>query len=72
MQTALKMTKTLAHGYSSKSANRELSNEYQHDRVLEGFQKCLRSCSLDESKKEKLSIGRVMAKYWLESNEQQL
>ena len=28
-----KMTETLAHGYSSKSTQRELSNEYQHDRV---------------------------------------
>ena len=28
----LKMTKTLAHGYSSESSQRELSNEYQHDR----------------------------------------
>ena len=27
------MTETLANGYSSESARRELSNEYQHDRV---------------------------------------
>ena len=27
------MTETLANGYSSESAQRELSNEYQHDRV---------------------------------------
>ena len=27
------MAKTLAHGYSSQSTQRELSNEYQHDRV---------------------------------------
>ena len=27
------MTKILAHGYSSESTQRELSNEYQHDRV---------------------------------------
>ena len=27
------MTETLAYGYSSESALRELSNEYQHDRV---------------------------------------
>ena len=27
------MTETLAHGYSSESAQRVLSNEYQHDRV---------------------------------------
>ena len=28
------MTETLANGYSSDSTQRELSNEYQHDRVL--------------------------------------
>ena len=27
------MIETLAHGYSSESTPRELSNEYQHDRV---------------------------------------
>ena len=27
------MTETLANGYSSESTHRELSNEYQHDRV---------------------------------------
>ena len=27
------MTETLANGYSSESAQRELSNEYQYDRV---------------------------------------
>ena len=27
------MTETLAYGYSSESAQRELSNEYQHSRV---------------------------------------
>ena len=31
------MTETLAHGYSSESAQRELSNEYQHDRVKMDF-----------------------------------
>ena len=31
------MTKTLAHGYSSESTKRELSNEYQHDRVKVNF-----------------------------------
>ena len=29
----LKMTETLANGYSSESTQRELSNEYQDDRV---------------------------------------
>ena len=28
-----KMTETLANGYSSESTQRELPNEYQHDRV---------------------------------------
>ena len=27
------MTETMANGYSSDSTQRELSNEYQHDRV---------------------------------------
>ena len=31
------MTETLAHGYSPESAQQELSNEYQHDRVLMVF-----------------------------------
>ena len=39
------------------SYQRELSNEYQHDRVLDGFQKSLRPCALDESS---VSIRRVM------------
>ena len=33
MQKTWKMAETLAKGYSSESAQRELSNEYQHDRV---------------------------------------
>ena len=33
MQKNWKMTETLAHGYSSESAQRKLSNEYQHGRV---------------------------------------
>ena len=33
MQKILKMTKTLAHGYSFESTQWELSNEYQYDRV---------------------------------------
>ena len=33
MQKTWKMTETLANGYSSESTQRELSNEYQHDRV---------------------------------------
>ena len=33
------MTETLAHGYSSESTQRELSNEYQHDRVSMVFKR---------------------------------
>ena len=47
-----KNTETLANGYSYESTQQELSNEYQYDRVLDGFQK---SCALDECS---LSIGR--------------
>ena len=43
------MTETLAHGYSFDSTQRELSNEYEHDRFLQ-------PCALDESS---LSIGSV-------------
>ena len=49
------MTETLANGYSSKSTQRELSNEYVHDRVYMVLN-FSRSCALDESS---LSIGRV-------------
>ena len=31
------MTEILEHGYSSESTQLELSNEYQHDRVLKIF-----------------------------------
>ena len=34
MQKTWKITETLANGYSSESTQRELSNEYQHDRVF--------------------------------------
>ena len=37
MQKTFKMTETLAYGYSSESTQQELSNEYQHDRVLMVF-----------------------------------
>ena len=32
-QNTLRITETLAYGYPSESAQRELSNEYQHDRA---------------------------------------
>ena len=53
MHKALKMTETLAHGYSSESTRQTLFNEYQHDRVQMVFK---HFCYLDESR---LSIGRV-------------
>ena len=34
MEKDWNMTETLANGYSSESTQWELSNEYQHDRVL--------------------------------------
>ena len=50
------MTETLALRYSSESTQRELSSEYQHDRVKMVFKKSLHPCALDESS---LCIGRV-------------
>ena len=32
-EKTLQTTETLANGYSTESTQRELSNEYQHDRV---------------------------------------
>ena len=34
-------------GYSSESTQQELSNEYQHDRVLDDFQNSLRPSAVD-------------------------
>ena len=39
MHKTCKMTETLEHGYSSESTQRELSNEYQHDRIEMVFKK---------------------------------
>ena len=50
------MTKTLAYGYSSESAQRELSSEYQHDRVWMVFKYLCNLVLMDEGS---LSIGRV-------------
>ena len=44
MQKKLKMAETLAYGYSSESTQRELSNEYQHDRVLMVFKNIASLC----------------------------
>ena len=40
MQKSEKMIETLAHGYSSDSTQRELSNEYQHDKVKIVIKNC--------------------------------
>ena len=50
----LKMTETLAHGYSSESTQRD-SSEYQHDRVKMVFKIFISFC-LDESS---INVGRV-------------
>ena len=50
------MTETLANGYSSESTKRELSNEYQHDRVWVVIKDICILCASDESSQ---SIGRV-------------
>ena len=60
------MDETLAYGYSSESAERELSNEYQHDRVWVVFKKYLHPCVMDESSP---SIGRVNIG-WLDPREE--
>ena len=50
------MLETLAHGYLSESAQREVSHEYQHDWVKLVFQRSLHPCASDENS---LSSGRV-------------
>ena len=40
-----KKTETLAHWYSSESNQQGLSNEKQHDRVWDGFQKSSHPCA---------------------------
>ena len=54
---------TLAHGYSSESTKRELSNEYQHDRVFMVFKNPVHPCVLEESS---FSIGWV--KEWIKDS----
>ena len=39
MQKTFKVTESLAHGYSSESTQREVSNEYRHDSVQIEFPK---------------------------------
>ena len=50
------MTETITNGYSFDSTQRELSNEYHHDRVKRIFIFVLLYCALDESN---LSSRRV-------------
>ena len=50
------MIETLANGYSSESSQRELSNEYQHDRVLMIFKKI---CILMLRTKEASALERL-------------
>ena len=57
------MIETLAYGYSSERAQRELSNEYTHGRVLDGFPKSLHPRFLDKS-----SLGRVKFYKYLKSH----
>ena len=55
------MIETMANGYSSESARRELSNEYQLDSVnKDSFQHFLHFSPMGESS---LSIGRVKIFY---------
>ena len=49
-----KMIETLAHGYSYESAQRELSDEYQHGTGLDSFQILLRF----------LRLGRTSSQCW--------
>ena len=53
------MTETLAHGYSSVSAQRDLSYEYQHDRVKMVFENIcvLMLLTNEDSVFEGLSVG---------------
>ena len=52
------MTETLAHGYSSERTQREVFNEYQHDRVWMVLKKSLCPCAVGEISLS-IAIGRV-------------
>ena len=56
MQKTWEMTETLTNGYSSERTQRELSNEYQHDRVSMFFKNLCVLVLFDECS---LSIGSV-------------
>ena len=57
-----RLTETMAHGYSSESTQRELSNEYQHDRVCKVFKDvcihvlCMKLASALERLRENISL----------------
>ena len=59
------MTETLAHWYSSENTQRELSYEYQHDRVWMVLKKKLHPCALVKSN---LSIESVKTGAGLDAN----
>ena len=56
MQKTLKMTETLAHGYSSESTQPGLSNKCQQDTFIWFSKKSSHPCALDE---RSFIIGRV-------------
>ena len=54
------MTETLANGYSSEGTQRELSNEYQHDRIKMVFENI---CVLVFWTKVASALEGLMVKY---------
>ena len=62
MQKIRKMAETLANGYSSESTQREISNEYQHDRVQRVFKNL---CILVLWMKVALALERFKRRYKL-------
>ena len=61
------MTETLTNWYSSESTQRELSNEYQHDRVRTVFKKSLRYCTYEESSLNSVRVKKLSLCYWMAS-----
>ena len=62
-----KITETLANGYSSESTQRELSNEYQHDRVWMVFKDF---CILVLWTKVVSALKGLISEYWSSVYEQ--
>ena len=65
MQKAWKIIETRAHGYSSESTQRELSNENQYDRVSMVFKKYLGHCALDESSLRPSALEGFIGTGWV-------